>query len=96
MLVSSILVLLVGILIGLRFKVVILAPASLGVLLCVIGAGVVRADMPLSIGFSAAVAIVCLQVGYLAGIVIPPVGIGSAGSTLVRCQPVSARRAAQQ
>ena len=58
MLVSSILVLLIGILIGLRFKVVILAPASLGVLLCVIGAGVVRADMPLSIGFTPAVAIV--------------------------------------
>ena len=96
MLVSSILVLLVGILIGLRFKVVILAPASLGVLLCVIGAGVVRADMPLSIGFSAAVAIVCLQVGYLAGIVIPAGGyrLGRVNSGSMPAGERSARRSA--
>ena len=66
----SILTLSAGILLGLRFKVLILAPASLGALLVVIGAGVVQADMAWSIGLSAAAAIVCLQIGYLAGNVI--------------------------
>ena len=70
MLVSSILALPVGILLGLRFKVLILLPASLGALLGVICAGVVRADSPWNVGLSAAVAIACLQVGYLAGIAI--------------------------
>ncbi len=96
MLISSISALLVGILIGLRFKVVVLAPASLAVLLCVIGAGVARADMPLSIGFSATVAIVCLQVGYLAGIVIPAGGyrLGRVNSGSMPVAERSARRSA--
>lgn len=94
--VSSILVLLIGILIALRFKVMVLAPASLAVVLCVIAAGVVRADMSLSIGFNAAVAIVCLQVGYLAGIVIPAGGyrLGRVNSRSMQAGERSARRSA--
>lgn len=70
MLVPSILALLVGIPLGLRFKVLILAPASLAALLFVICAAILRADTPWNIGLSAAATIACLQVGYVAGLVI--------------------------
>ena len=70
MLVSSISTLLFGMLLGLRFKVLIVAPASLGAMLFAICVGIMRADVPWKIGLGAAAAIACLQVGYVAGIVI--------------------------
>ena len=70
MLVSSISTLLIGMLLGLRFKVLIVAPASLGAMLFAICVGIMHADVPWKIGLSAAAAIACLQVGYVAGIVI--------------------------
>ena len=70
MLVSSISMLLFGMLLGLRFKVLIVAPASLGAMLFAICVGIMRADVPWKIGLGAAAAIACLQVGYVAGIII--------------------------
>ncbi len=70
MLVSSISTLLIGMLLGLRFKVLIVAPASFGALLFAIFVGIMRADVPWTIGLGAAAAVACLQVGYVAGTVI--------------------------
>lgn len=63
----AILSLLVGMLLGQRFTVLILAPAILLTLLIAVGAGIARAEVPSTIGLTAAAAIACLQISYLLG-----------------------------
>ena len=92
MLVSSISALLFGMLLGLRFKVLIVAPASLGAILFAICAGIMRADVPWKIGLGAAAALVCLQVGYVAGMII----LSRLGSGLVPGYNSPTRRALQK
>lgn len=65
----AILNLLVGMVLGHRFPVLILAPAILLTLILSIGIGAAWADAPLTIGLTSAVAITCLQLGYLLGLV---------------------------
>ncbi len=62
--------LLIGMLLGLRFKVLIVAPASLGAMLFAICVGIMHADAPWKIGLGAAAAIACLQIGYVAGAIM--------------------------
>ena len=60
----------VGIVLGLRYKVLILAPAVLFVIVLAIVIGVARADSAWSIVLMTIVAVTAVQLGYLAGIVI--------------------------
>ena len=62
-----ILSLLAGIVLGQRFRILILTPAILLTLLLTTGAGIARADSAWIIGLSAVMASACLQIGYLAG-----------------------------
>jgi hypothetical protein len=70
MLLFAILSLLVGMVFGQRFKIMILAPAISLTLLLAIGASIARAEVPWMVGLTTAVAIACLQIGYLLGIAI--------------------------
>lgn len=60
----------VGIVLGLRYKVLILVPAVLFVIVLAIVIGVARADSAWSIVLMTIVAATAVQLGYLAGIVI--------------------------
>jgi hypothetical protein len=68
MLFSALISLLIGTVLAGRFKVLILAPAFMLTLVLAIGTWLVRADAAWSIGMTALVVIVGLQVGYLLGI----------------------------
>jgi hypothetical protein len=59
-----------GMALGQRFKVLILAPALLLTCLLVAAIEIERADPPWTIGLTEAATILCLQIGYLAGICI--------------------------
>ena len=67
MLFSALISLSIGIVLGQRFKVLILAPAFMLTLVLAVGSGLSRTDAAWSIGSTALVVIVGLQVGYLLG-----------------------------
>jgi hypothetical protein len=67
MLVSALISLSIGIVLARRFKVLILAPAFMLTLVLAIGTGLARTDAAWSIGSTALVVIVGLQIGYLLG-----------------------------
>jgi hypothetical protein len=60
--------LLAGMALGQRFKVIVLLPTAIVACLLVAGLGVARANEAWTIAYLALVSILCLQVGYLAGI----------------------------
>ena len=66
--VLAILNLLVGMLLGQRFKVLVLVPAIAVSLVLVLGSGIARSQSPETLGLSAIAAIVALQIGYLFGL----------------------------
>ncbi len=59
--------LLVGMVLGRRFKVLVLVPAIALTLMLTIGTGIVRADALWAIVATAVATIASLQIGYLAG-----------------------------
>jgi hypothetical protein len=67
MLFSALVSLSIGIVLARRFKVLILAPAFMLTLVLALGTGLARTDAAWSIGSTALVVIVGLQVGYLLG-----------------------------
>jgi hypothetical protein len=67
MLFSALISLLIGIVLAQRFRVLILAPAFLLTLALAVGTGLARTDAAWSIGSTALVIIVGLQIGYLLG-----------------------------
>jgi hypothetical protein len=67
MLFSVLISLLIGIVIGRRYSVLILAPAFMLTLVLAIGTGLARTDAAWSIGSTALVVIVGLQIGYFLG-----------------------------
>jgi hypothetical protein len=68
MLSTAIISVLLGMVLGQRFKVLILAPAILLTLLGALGASIVRPETVWFIGKAAAEAIVGMQIGYLLGL----------------------------
>jgi hypothetical protein len=68
MMILSIISLLVGALLGQRFKVMVLMPATAIVLVVAIGTGVTHAHTAWSIILMAAAAATSMQIGYLIGI----------------------------
>jgi hypothetical protein len=85
MLFSALVSLSIGIVLARRFKVLILAPAFMLTLVLALGTGLARTDAAWSIGSTALVVIVGLQVGYLLGSVMRHVMVfvraGRPGST---------------
>jgi hypothetical protein len=67
MLFSALVSLMIGVVLARRFKVLILAPAFMLTLVLAIGTGLARTDVAWSIGSTALVVIIGLQVGYLFG-----------------------------
>lgn len=65
---AAILTLLLGMVLGQRFKMFVLAPASLFVLILATGVCIARAETVWRIGVTAAGLVCCLQIGYLLGI----------------------------
>jgi len=61
---------LMGFILGLRFKVLILAPAIVISLVAIFGIGIANGNNPRSILLATLFATTALQIGYLAGIVI--------------------------
>jgi len=70
MLFSALISLSIGIVLGRRFNVLILAPTFMLTLVLAFGTGLARTDAAWSIGSTALVVIVGLQVGYLLGSVM--------------------------
>jgi hypothetical protein len=66
----AIISLLVGMVLGQRFRVLVLLPTIAIVVLVTVGAGLVQADSGWSIVLMAAATAASLQIGYLAGIAI--------------------------
>jgi len=64
---TTLLGLLIGMILGQRFKVLILAPAVLLIVLLAIGAAIESTNPAWSVGARAAMALVGLQFGYLLG-----------------------------
>lgn len=62
------LVFLTGVLLGLRFRIFILAPAFGFAIVVVVATGTVRGEDPFSILLAALLALVSLQIGYVGGI----------------------------
>jgi hypothetical protein len=67
MLFSALISLMIGVVLARRFKVLVLAPAFMLTLLLAVGTGLARTDAAWSIGSTALVVIVGLQIGYLFG-----------------------------
>jgi hypothetical protein len=67
MTILGIVALLIGIMLGQRFRVLILLPAISFALIVAIGASVVRADNGWSIVLTAVAVTIALQIGYLIG-----------------------------
>ena len=67
MLVSALTSLMIGIVLARRFNVLVLAPAFMITVVLAIGTGLARTDATWSIGLTALIVIVGLQVGYLLG-----------------------------
>ena len=68
MILLSMVSLLVGALLGQRFKVMVLMPATPIVLILAVGTGVAHAQTAWSIVLMAAAAAISMQIGYLVGI----------------------------
>jgi hypothetical protein len=68
MLMPALISLLVGMVLAQRFRVLILAPLFLLTLLIALAVGMVRSDAAWSLGLTAGVTIIGLQVGYMLGI----------------------------
>jgi hypothetical protein len=60
----------IGIVLGLRYKVLALVPAALFAMILAIGIGVARADSVWSIVLTTVAVVTAVQLGYLAGVVI--------------------------
>jgi hypothetical protein len=65
---AAIVGLLIGTILGQRWKVLVLGPAILLILILAVGAAAVGTNAPWSVGFSAVMAVVGLQLGYLFGL----------------------------
>lgn len=66
----GILSLLTGMVLAQQFKILILTLAILLTLPCIVGVGIIVGEAPQLIGLGAAIAVVCLQTGYMIGIVL--------------------------
>lgn len=66
----AILAFLCGMVLGQRFKVFVLAPAILLVLVLILGVGIARAETAWTIGLNTVALITSLQIGYLLGLAI--------------------------
>jgi hypothetical protein len=75
---------------GQRFKMLVLAPASLLVLLLAVGTGLARADTLWGAGLLAAGLITCLQCGYLLGLGIRHVSVLARAKRLRSASAISA------
>jgi hypothetical protein len=64
----AIFMLLVGAVLGQRFTVLVVVPATLVTLGVAIGLGIARAQAPGTIALVTVAAVACLQVGYLLGL----------------------------
>lgn len=94
---TAILTLLCGMVLGQRLKMLVLAPASLLVLLLAVGAGLARAATPWGIALSAAELVGCLQCGYLLGLAIRHLSVVARAKRMRRASVVislPARRSA--
>jgi hypothetical protein len=65
---AAILALLCGTVLGQRFKMLVLAPASLFALILGIIIGIAHAETLMRVGLNAAALIACVQMGYLLGL----------------------------
>jgi len=70
MVILALISLLAGVVLGLRFKVLVVVPASTATLLVAVGIGLGRADSLWTIVLMAEAAVASLQIGYLAGGII--------------------------
>jgi hypothetical protein len=86
--ISLIVSFLVGMVLGQRFKVLILLPAIALALIAVVGGGIARAEQVWSIALIAVGVIVALQIGYLIGTGIRALIVGARAS---RAYPGSVR-----
>jgi hypothetical protein len=68
MLLLGIFTLLIGMVLGQRFRVLTLVPAGFLMLLFAIAAGAALGESSWQIGLNAVIAIVCIQLGYLFGL----------------------------
>ena len=68
MLLLGIFTLLIGMVLGQRFRVLTLVPAGLLILLFATAAGAALSETSWQIGLKAVIAIVCIQLGYLFGL----------------------------
>jgi hypothetical protein len=93
--VTAILSLLCGMVLGQRFKMLILAPFSLLMLLIGVAAGLSHAETPLGLVLSAAAPIACLQCGYLLGLGIHQLSV-LARAKRARAAPVVSSLAARR
>jgi hypothetical protein len=66
----GILSLLAGMVLAQRFKILVLTLAVLLTLPCIVSVGIVVGEAPQLIGLDAAIAVVCLETGYMIGIVL--------------------------
>jgi hypothetical protein len=86
---------LLGAVLGLRFKVLVLIPGLAVMLPITAGAGIVRADALGRIVFAMVAGAICLQVGYLAGICMRHLMVVARASRIhAYSSSQSARRAA--
>jgi hypothetical protein len=89
MLAAVLTVLLCGMVLGQRFKMLILAPASLITLLLAVGAGVARAETGWMIAVTAAGLIASLQCGYLLGLAIHQLSVLARARRMQAAPPAS-------
>lgn len=75
MLAANLMLLLCGMVLGQRFKMLILVPATLITLLLAVGAGVMRAETGWMVAVAATGLIASLQVGYFLGLAIRQLSI---------------------
>lgn len=86
------LVFLSGAVLGMRFKILILAPAAAGVIVAAVATGMVRGENLSAVLLAGLLAIICLQIGYLGGILTRyTITLARAGSRKTSLQTESAR-----
>src|SRR5882757_3815359 len=97
MMILSMVSLLVGAVLGQRFTVMVLIPATAVVLALAVGTGVTHAHTAWSVVLMIAAATTCMQIGYFAGIGIRHVlpAASSGRSSPLPARTTSARHAAQ-
>lgn len=88
---------LAGVALGQRFKVMVLMPAISIALILAVGSGVTHAQTAWSIVLTAALAALCLQIGYLIGIFVHHVHVAalSRRSSSLNSPKPTARHAAR-